>query len=528
MHAIKVEFIKLTHMLSMRHFYGYIRVSTTRQGELGVSLDQQRDAIQVYAERNDLDLVRWFEEQETAAKRGRPVFGQMLRLLKSGRAAGVIIHKIDRSARNLRDWADLGELIDQGIAVHFANEALDLNSRGGRLAADIQAIISADFIRNLREETKKGFYGRLRQGLLPRPAPVGYLNCGKGIPKAVDADKAHYIRTAFELYAAGRFSLKALTKEMYSLGLRGNKGRRISLNGISTILNNRFYTGMIEVKKTNETYAGIHEPIITQALFNRVQTNLQGKTNRKIIKHKMLFRKMFRCRRCGFHLIGETQKGIAYYRCHTTACPTRSIQESRLEQAVIRELKKLEYTQEEKDHFRGRILQLRQDWSSQQLQTSQSLQLQLKQIDERLNKLTDAYLDQMIDKESFERRKTTLLEERRFARDRIAESLRNPVMITDRLQYFVERAGNAYLTYRMATEDEKRELVKTLTSNRYVDGKSLEVMLDLPFNMVANRFNVPGGSPRRSTPRTWNDLINKILTMLKRSDKPTLQEEHAM
>src|SRR5258705_2665500 len=115
----------------MKHFYGYIRVSTTRQGEQGVSLDQQRAAIQAYAQRQGLDLIRWFEEQETAARRGRPVFGQMLKLLRGGRASGVIIHKIDRSARNLRDWADLGELIDPGIAVHFANEALVLNSRCG-------------------------------------------------------------------------------------------------------------------------------------------------------------------------------------------------------------------------------------------------------------------------------------------------------------------------------------------------------------------------------------------------------------
>lgn len=512
----------------MRHFYGYIRVSTARQGETGVSLDQQRAAIQAYAERNDCDLIRWFEEQETAAKRGRPVFGLMLKLLKAGRAAGVIIHKIDRSARNLRDWADLGELIDQGIAVHFANEALDLNSRGGRLAADIQAIISADFIRNLREETKKGFYGRLKQGLLPRPAPVGYLNCGKGMPKIVDPNKSQYIRTAFELYASGRLSLKDLTIEMYASGLRGTKGRRISLNGISKILNNRFYTGLLEVKKTNEIYAGIHEPIITQDLFDHVQAILHGKTNRKIIKHEMLFSRMFRCEHCGVHLIGEIQKGITYYRCHNTGCPTCCVRESKLEQSIVRELKKLEYTQEEKDYIRARIVQLREDWTSQQLQTTQSLELQLKQLDERLNKLTDAYLDQMIDKETFERRKTTLLEERRSAQDRLAESARSPLMIADRLQYFLERAGNAYLTYRMATMDEKRELISTLTSNRSVDGKSLKVMLDLPFNLVANRFNVPSGSPSRSTPRTFDRLIHKILTMLNRSDKPTLLEEHAM
>jgi RHS repeat-associated protein len=65
--------------------------------------------------RSSLTLSQWFEERETAAKRGRPIWNQMLKLLRTGEATGVVIHKIDRSARNLKDWSDLGELIDQGI-----------------------------------------------------------------------------------------------------------------------------------------------------------------------------------------------------------------------------------------------------------------------------------------------------------------------------------------------------------------------------------------------------------------------------
>src|SRR5579872_6943285 len=160
----------------MNQYFAYIRVSTARQGEQGVSLEQQRDAITRYAQRNHMELAQVFEECETAARAGRPVFTQMIRQLKAGKARGVLIHKIDRSARNLKDWADLGEMIDRGVEVHFANEGLDLNSRGGRLSADIQAVVAADFIRNLREETKKGFYGRIKQGIYPLPAPLGYLD----------------------------------------------------------------------------------------------------------------------------------------------------------------------------------------------------------------------------------------------------------------------------------------------------------------------------------------------------------------
>lgn len=157
----------------MKKFFAYIRVSTARQGEKGVSLQEQREAILRFAQRANLEILEWFEERESAAKRGRAVFNRMLRLLRQGKAQGVIIHKIDRSARNLKDWADLGELLDAGIEVHFANESLDMHTRGGRLSADIQAVVAADYIRNLREETKKGLYGRLKQGIYPLPAPIG-------------------------------------------------------------------------------------------------------------------------------------------------------------------------------------------------------------------------------------------------------------------------------------------------------------------------------------------------------------------
>src|SRR5664280_3420009 len=178
----------------MNKFFGYVRVTTAKQGELGVSLQEQRDAIVRFTQHANLEVSQWFEERQTAAKRGRPVFTRMLKLLRQGKADGVVIHKIDRSARNLKDWADLGELIDQGIEVHFSNESLDLNSRGGRLSADIQAVVASDYIRNLREEAKKGLYGRLKQGFLPSGAPVGYLDNGGGKPKTIDPVRGPLIR----------------------------------------------------------------------------------------------------------------------------------------------------------------------------------------------------------------------------------------------------------------------------------------------------------------------------------------------
>ncbi len=120
-------------------YFAYIRVSTVKQGE-GVSLEAQKEAIERYCVQHGLMVAQWFQEKETAAKQGRPIFTDMIKRLNKKQAGGVVMHKIDRSARNLRDWATVGDLQDAGIDVHFAAESVDFASRGGRLTADIQAV----------------------------------------------------------------------------------------------------------------------------------------------------------------------------------------------------------------------------------------------------------------------------------------------------------------------------------------------------------------------------------------------------
>ncbi|MBK7182149.1 MAG: recombinase family protein [Bacteroidetes bacterium] len=55
---------------------------------------EQKEAIIRYAERHSLNIIEWFEERETAAKQGRPLFNKMMKLLKERKAKGVIFHKL--------------------------------------------------------------------------------------------------------------------------------------------------------------------------------------------------------------------------------------------------------------------------------------------------------------------------------------------------------------------------------------------------------------------------------------------------
>jgi site-specific DNA recombinase len=314
-------------------FLAYLRVSTPKQGE-GVSLLTQREAIARFAAAKHLLVTGWYEEKETAAKRGRPVFGNLLSLLRKGQADGLIVHKVDRSARNLKDWADLGELIDRGIPVYFAGEGLDMNTRAGRLAADIQAVVAADYVRNLREEAKRGIQKRLEQGIYPNAAPVGYLDRGAGKAKEIDPEKGPLIRLAFTWYALGDYSLRKLARLLHDLGFRNRTGGRISCSGLSLVLRNPFYMGSMFLRSKNQLYLGLHQPIVSRELFSRVQFRLTSRVWPKPLKHRFKYSRVFRCASCDRSLVGSERKGHIYYRCHTVTCPTTCVREEMIDVAV--------------------------------------------------------------------------------------------------------------------------------------------------------------------------------------------------
>jgi site-specific DNA recombinase len=501
----------------MNQFFGYIRVSTAKQGEHGVSLQEQRDAIARYAQRFGLTIVAWFEERQTAAKGGRPVFTQMLARLRRGDVDGVVMHKIDRSARNLKDWADLGELIDHGITVHFVNESLDLHTRGGRLSADIQAVVAADYIRNLREEARKGFYGRLKQGFYPLPAPLGYLDRGKARVKEPDPARAPLVRRAFELYATGRYNLFTLNAELHRLGLRNRRGGQVTRTGLSTLLNNPFYIGLIQLRRTGETFQGAHPALVSKALFDRVRAVLIGRTNQRVQSHDFLFRRLLSCAGCGHALTGEVQKGHTYYRCHSPTCTATCIREEAIDDEVHRTLRPLELSPEEITYAEKKLAQLSTQATDDSQNRRQALTLNLRALEDRLNRLTDAYVDRLIDKPLFESRKPALLLERKELDDSLAQIDQDQTEGPRRLGDFFELVKSASLQYEMGLPAEKRDLLNQMTSNRTVTAKNVAITLKIPFQEIADRYKNANSAPYRDVVRTWDRLLERLLEWAKLS-----------
>lgn len=477
----------------MKRYFAYTRVSTVKQGERGSSLQEQKSAIEAYALRHGLSVVGWFEEMETAAKQGRPTFNRMLRELEGGRASGVIIHKIDRGARNLKDWAHLGELIDRGIEIHFAHESLDLNSRGGRLAADIQAVVSADYIRNLRDEVRKGMYGRLKQGFYPLPAPMGYLDRGRAQLKAVDPVKGLLVRQMFELYATSRFSLDLLRAEMHRRGLSDRRGRPLAKSTVSQVLKNPFYVGLIRIWKTNQLFEGKHPPLVDQITFDRVQAVLSGKAHAYVIKHGFTYRRLVRCGSCGRCLVGERQKDHVYYRCHGEACRGASVREEALESQLRMHLQTVALAPDELEALSEFRSELGAERERRKIADRQHCERTLGQISERYVRLTDAFIDGAIDKETFEERKAALLHEKMATRSRL-EALSGPSQSKLALET-LSRAARSIQAFYDLTPDERRDILGLTAERLELHGGALRPSWRMPF-LEIDQLRKAGGLAR--------------------------------
>jgi site-specific DNA recombinase len=131
--------------------------------------------------------------------------------------------------------------------------------------------------------------GRTRQavaaGRFPWRAPLGYLNIGgkEGANIKPDEERAPKIRLAFELMATGGRRTTEVLKIVTDEGLVTARGEPLSQQIFQAILRNRLYAGWVELKgdESFEPVRGLHEPIISEEVFDRVQAILDGRYRRR-------------------------------------------------------------------------------------------------------------------------------------------------------------------------------------------------------------------------------------------------------
>jgi site-specific DNA recombinase len=472
----------------------YARVSSKEQEKEGFSIPAQLKLLRAYAEATHIAVLREFVDVETAKQAGRVGFSEMLAFLEGTPACrALLVEKTDRLYRNLKDWVSLDEL---DLEIHFAKEnvVLSRDSRSSeKFIHGIKVLMAKNYIDNLSEETRKGMLEKAEQGVWPSFAPLGYRNAvGPDGKRVIEPDPAlaPIIARMFEWYASGQYSLAEVTKLARAEGMVFRKSNDPVPKGtVHKILRNRIYTGKFDWD--GKSYAGVHVPLVTFDLWERVQAVLDGrfaKRHRKA-KRDFAFSGLVSCGHCGCSLVGEIKKSrYVYYHCtgYKGKCPEPYTREEVLEEHFADLLKGLVLDDEIMGWVTEALRQSHGDAKRHHDAAIARLQVEYNQLQNRIDAMYVDKLDGRVGAAFFDRKASEWRSEQDLLLRSIEEhQTANQTYLGEGVR-LLELTQRAHTLFQKQEPREKRRLLNFLLSNSSWKGGELTATFRQPFDMLAN------------------------------------------
>lgn len=481
----------------------YLRVSSAQQADKdfdkeGFSIPGQREACARQAEKLGAQIVdEYIDRGESAKTARRPALRAMLDRLKRGDIDYVVVHKVDRLARNRADDVAIVMAIRQaGAQLVSVSENID-ETPSGLLLHGIMSSIAEFYSRNLAAEVMKGSTQKAKAGGTPFRAPLGYLHDrlmvdGREVRiVTLDPVRAPLVREAFTLYETGEYSLAELAAILEERGLRSRPTRKyptraLLAKDIHKLLRNAYYIGVVEY--AGKTYEGRHDHLIDEETFEHVQELLGEKRTKgeKPWRHFHYLRGSLYCGECGRRLMYTRAKGRGgeydYFVCggrQHGSCTQRTHRVEAVEAAIERSYadKKLS----DKKH-EALVAGLRSQADAVTLLAGEKVaesEMKLTQLDRQERKLLTAHYDDKISEELFGDEQARIRKERIAAKKRIAalsvdhdEALKN---LDKALDLLTEETHAAYL---LAKPDERRMLNQGLTKRFEIKNEEVVAQIE--------------------------------------------------
>jgi site-specific DNA recombinase len=374
----------------------YCRVSTDMQREKGCSIEYQRDSLLAYAKSHGLNPVLFIDAGISAKDTRRPELQKMIEEIKQGRVSDVLVTKLDRITRSLRDLVNLKELFEtHGVSFKSLTESLDTSTVIGRFTFSLFGGLAEMERETIGERVRaamnhRAMKGRYNGGVVP----YGYLsyaqqlriNLKKGMVREeaekaakekcpsekhlhVDPEEAKILNQIFDKYIETE-SFRAVTHWLNTKRYRSRYGTTWAASSVHRVLQSQTYVGKvcwgkrISLKSTSKlTYrpkdkwiiADAEYPgIISKEKFERVQSILERRhfEPRKKLSKNLLSGVVW-CGRCGGRIHGITYRNrkrnesYAYYKCHNeqtkgqAVCQGNTIPKALFEKAITDKILRL-------------------------------------------------------------------------------------------------------------------------------------------------------------------------------------------
>lgn len=519
----------------------YCRVSTTEQAEEGYSINEQKKLLTYECEKNGNTVYKIYSDEGISGKsiKARPALKELLNDANEGKFDSVMVWKINRIGRNLKDVLDMVDLFDRNnITFKSATEPFDTTTPGGRMHFQMVALIGEFERGTIAQNVKMGMMARAREGRWNGNVVIGYdlklkehttNKKRKDTELVVNEKEAEIVRTIFKMYSQGN-GYKAIANYLNKFGYKTKKGNPFSLTAIKDILNNPVYIGKIRYnlrpnwsekrrKGTNSNpliVDGKHEAIIEQELLDKVQSMLQtskGKPSR-IYDGEFPLTGILKCPQCGAGMVimrtsrtrkDGTKRRLEYYCCGnwknkgTAVCHSNAIRVDKANDYVFGKLSELLSNDKLVRDIVKNINIDRKNKVDPSKDELQKLTKELDKISAKKDKLFEAFEEDIITKEEFKERVAELQSRERLLQED-ANNLKMNVlddnvqqvsyeMVKETLSKVGEMLGNC-----KSMEQKKKllhMLISKITINELREVDSIQI--DINDNLIAYLNN--GGEP---------------------------------
>lgn len=296
---------------------GYTRVSTGEQADSGSSLDEQRDRIEAWAEREGYDVEVLTDAGISGRRDDRPNLAAAL----NAEAEAFVVAKLDRLGRGARYLLELFERFEaHGVRFVALSDGIDTSTMGGKTIMRFLAVIAETESDNIAERNRMAATALHRQGRYNGPAPIGYRF--EDALLVVIPGEAGVVRRIFAEYVGGR-NLSQIARGLNADGIPTKRGGCWRQGTLGDLIRNPVYVGRIRLK--SEHADGIHEAIVEVDVFERAQQLARAMSTRKgrgggrpPAGNHLFSGAMLRCGRCGEAMTPRTpynRKHSQYYVC---------------------------------------------------------------------------------------------------------------------------------------------------------------------------------------------------------------------
>ena len=471
----------------------YLRVSTERQmhtasdiDEDGNSIGTQRQATLAKVRALKSAVAEEFVEAgasaQTIAK--RPVFQQMLRYIDEHPEVGyVVIYMRSRVFRNFTDAAVTKRaLLEKGVRLISAKEEFGEGYMADAMEA-ITDIMNEVQVRQSGEDIKVKLRHKVENGGSVGRAKLGYLNVrrdfGGRLVNTIDIDpeRAPLIKWAFEAYATGDYTLIRLQRALADLGLTSRpsarfKQRVLSRSQLSNVLHDPYYAGIIRYK--GELYPGRHDPLISKAVFLKVQDVLaeRAKRGQRDRTHHHYLKGLLFCGRCT--RVGRTSrlvfiqvmsKGLVYdyFICRGRqegVCDLPSLPVAEVEGAVARSIAAERLAPDFSARLRGLVRDAVTESKSADRAMRDTLAKQVKVLDTREERLLDLASDGQLNTPKLKARLQELTLQRASLQERLDHTDEDLERGAAALEGYLDLLDHPGELYDQAPEPVRRRLLE--------------------------------------------------------------------